>query len=283
MQNFFQSRRFKVILTLLILLFAFLLRSLYTGETMSFLSEAGSLLLSPASKTAAGFSSLLEETFYPFLHAGAIMEENERLTEENRRLQEQLVDYQVLQNENNQLREYLEIKDEDQTLTFLPATVIARAPDSAFGSFTLDVGANDGVSPRDPVITVDGLVGVVTEVSGSYCNVQTILDVAVSVGALDIYTQDTGIITGSLPLSRQGLTRMNYLPRESSIAVGDVITTSGVSGLFPQGLKIGTIHSIEQSSSGLSVSAVVQPSADILSVKNVQIITGFSGKEISAG
>ncbi len=279
MEDFFKSRRFKVLLVVLTVLFTFLLRSIYTGGFMPFVSGLGDLVMAPANKLTASVSTALEDRFYPFFHARELMEENERLREENRLLEGKLVDYQSLKNENEQFREFLEIKEENKSFVFQPANVIGRTPDSHFGSFTIDAGTNQGVSPRDAVITADGLVGVVTEVSRSFAKVQTILDVSVSIGGVDIYTLDTGVVGGSMALAGQGLCKMDFLPRESGAAPGDIINTSGIGGQLPSGLKIGSIQTVETETSGLSLYAVIKPSADILSVKTVQVITAFDGEE----
>lgn len=281
MGEFLKGGKFKVLLAVLVLLCFFFLRSVYTGGFMPFMSGLGSILVSPVTRFSSSLSDKLEETFYPYLHARELMEENERLTEEKHELEQQLIDYQSIKNENDQFREYLEIKDQNQSLVFQPATVIGRTPDSPFGAFTIDVGTYHGVSPRDPVITADGLVGVVSEVSYGYAKVQTILDVSVSVGGVDIYTLDTGIISGSLALAGDGLCKMSYIARESGAAPGDIVSTSGIGGELPKGLIIGEIQSIEQESSGLSLYAIVRPAADITGTKTVQVITSFGGQEPS--
>jgi len=279
MGDFIRSGRFKVLLAVAVLLFFFLLRSIYTGGFMPFFSRLGSLIMAPVSRASAFVSGVVEDNFYPYLHAEELMEENELLREENRQLEERLADYQALKNENDQFREFLEIKEENPSLVFQPATVIGRTPDSPFGSFTINVGSYHGISPRDAVITADGLVGVVSEVNYTYSNVQTILDVAVSIGGVDIFTLDTGVVSGAIDLSIQGRCRMNYLSRESSAAVGDVVHTSGVGGQMPPGLVIGAIEAIEAEGSGLSLYAVIRPAADISRVKTVQVITSFGGQE----
>lgn len=279
MEDFLKSKRLKVLLVVMTLLFSFLLRSIYTGGFMPFLSGLGDLMLAPAGQLAASAYNSLEERFYPFFHAREILEENQQLREENRQLEERLIDYQSLKNENEQFREFLEIKEENKSFVFQPANVIGRSPDSHFGAFTINVGRSQGVSPRDAVITADGLVGIVTEVSHSFAKVQTILDVSVSIGGVDIYTLDTGVVGGTIALASQGQCKMGFLPRESGAAPGDIINTSGIGGQLPAGLKIGTIQRVETETSGLSLYAVIQPSADIFGVKTVQVITSFDGEE----
>lgn len=279
MAEFFRSKRFKVLLVVLTMLLFFVLRSIYTGGFMPFVARVGDIIMAPANRGSASISNSLEENFYPYIHAKEIMEENELLREENRRLEEMLIDYQSIKNENDQFREFLEIKEENPSLTFQPANVIGRTPDNLFGSFTIDKGSGDGISPRDAVITADGLVGVVTEVSHNFAKVQTLLDVSVSIGAIDIYTLDTGSVGGSIALAGDGYCKMSFLSRESGIAPGDIINTSGIGGQLPAGFKIGTVVAVEAETSGLSLYAIIEPSADIQGVKSVQVITSFAGDD----
>lgn len=108
--------------------------------------------------------------------------------------------------------------------------MVARDPDDRFYSFTIDRGSLSGIEPLDPVVTADGLVGVVREVGVNYSKVVTILDVWIDVGARDVRTRDIGIVTGSVDLAADGKCRLNYLPRESGAAPGDIVVTSGHRG-----------------------------------------------------
>lgn len=279
MKEFFKTGRFRVLLVIGCLLFSFLLRSIYTGGLMPLLSSAGGMLMVPLSRMSAAAGTAIQNRFGPFLSAGEVHEENQALRAEIQRLEEQLIDYETVKMENEQFRELLEIKERNDHLIFEPATVVGRTPDDWFGSFTIDVGTYHGVSLRCPVITSDGLVGIVSEVGRGYSKVQTILDASVNVGGVDIHTLDTGIITGTIPLAQEGNCKLGFLPRESGATPGDTIVTSGTGGLLPRGLIIGEIRSVEMETSGLSLYAVVTPAADIRGARQVFVITDFGSKD----
>lgn len=279
MKDFFKSKQFKLLLAVLAMLFAFVLRAVYTGGFMPFLSHLGGVLLTPVARVTAGISGAAEDALSPYFNVVKLKEENERLTEENRRLTEQLVDYQNLKTENDQFREFLELKERNQDFVFEPASVVGRSPDERFGSFIIDAGSYHGVSPRDPVITPDGLIGIVAEVSYGYAKVSTLLDISIDVGAVDIRTLDTGVITGTIPLAQQNRCKLGFLSRDSGVAVGDTIVTSGIGGLLPKGLIIGSVEKIENESSGLSLYGVIRPAADVIGAKSVVVIKGFAGKD----
>ena len=278
MEQFFKSKTFKGIIIAFTLLFSFLLHGVYTGEILPFFSTLQSVIMIPINHVVSGVSYVIDTSVEPFLNAKKIDKENKLLVEENRLLKEQMVDYQITKNENEQYREFLEIKERDAGLVFEPATVVGRSPDAKFGSFSIDVGSFHGITPRCPVITPDGLVGLVTKVGFNYSEVTTIFDPYISIGVLSSRTMDTGMITGDVSLYDKKLTKLSYLTRDSGIATGDLVITSGVGGLLPKGLIVGTVDSVHNDSNGLSMYAVIKPSVKIDEVKSVVVIKDFAGK-----
>lgn len=282
MKDFFKSKQFKALLAVLVMLSTFFLRAVYTGGLMPLLSGIGGVIMTPVARVTAAVSGAAEDALSPYFNVNTLREENERLAEENRKLTEQMVDYQNLKTENDQFREFLELKERNQDFVFEPASVVGRSPDDRFGSFIIDVGSYHDIALRDPVITPDGLVGVVTEVSYGYAKVSTLLDISVDIGAVDIRTLDTGVITGTIALAQQGRCKLGFLSRDSGVAVGDTVITSGIGGLLPKGLVIGTVEKIESESSGLSLYGVIRPAAEVKEVKSVVVIKDFAGKEENA-
>jgi len=276
--DFVKSTRFKILLGVLIVLFAFLLRASYTGGMAPMVSQVLGFITTPLQRVSSEISNSVTGVFRKYLQADQITEENEQLKEKIRILNQQLVDYEKYKQENEQLREYLEIKEDHPDFTFEYASVIGRDSTDRFYSFTIDKGSLAGIEVRDPVITADGLVGIVNEVGLTYSKVLTILDVALEIGAYDVRTRDIGMVTGKIGLSGDGRCQMNMLPKDSGAAPGDLVYTSGFGGLYPQDIAIGEILEIETESHGMSLYAVIQPSADIQNVKDVQVIKDFQGQ-----
>jgi rod shape-determining protein MreC len=252
-----------------------MMRAAYDGTVGSVVSHAASFLTTPiqrfVSATSGGVSDALRETF----SGRKIARENEQLREENAALREQLVDYGRYKAENEQLREYLAIKESNPEMEFVPASVIGRDTADRFYSFTIDSGSKNNVKKGDPVVTSEGLVGFVSDVSLTSAKVLTLLDVSVSVGAMDSSTRETGVTMGTVALSMDGCLRLSYLPRESQAAPGDIVATTGIGGLCPKDLVIGTVREVVPDAQGLSLYAVVEPPADLRSVSNVLVITSF--------
>ncbi len=278
MNTFFQSKSFKIIAAVLCMLLAFILRGAYTGELVPVATRVWGLIVMPISSLGTHTTNLVENILGPLIGAYKSADENKRLTEEIRTLKEQLVDYQLIKNENIQFRQFLEIKERKSDLVFEPASVIGRSIDSPYGAFVINVGSFHGVEPRSAVITPDGLVGVITKVAYNYSEVTTILDPTLDVSCIAARTLDTGVISGDVTLSINGVSKMSFISKDSGLSVGDYVVTSGVGGLFPKNIMIGTVNKISAENSGLSLYAEVKPSAEPSTVKNVFVIKDFAGK-----
>ncbi len=278
MQKFFKSWYFKILCGLAVFAVAIMIRAAASGSAEVFLSQTVSVISQPFLKAGSAITNSVGD----FLDRFANAEENylrvQELEEELRLANEKLIDYEQKKRENEQFREFLGLKETNPDYDFEPATVIGRDSTNRFYSFTIDKGSIDGVEEADPVITADGLVGIVWEVGLTYSHVRTILDISVEVGVYDISTRDSGILTGDISLSASKLCKLNYLPKESGIASGNLIVTSGIGGVFPKDLPVGTVKSIKTDSSGLSLTAVIDPAADIENVTDVLVIKAFNGQ-----
>ena len=280
MNDFLKSTRFKILIAVMIVLLTFMLRAAYMGSLGTMASYVLGLVVTPLQQLSSNVSYAVSDAFDPLLRANDYKDENEALREEIRTLRQQLVDYEKVKKENEQYRQYLEMKEENKDFQFELAAVIGRSPDARFYSFTVDKGTVDGVALRDPVVTADGLVGYISEVGPTYSTVITILDPTLHVGASDARTRDTGIVIGTVSLSAEEKCKLSYIDRESAVARGDIIVTSGVGGVFPKGLMIGTVEEVQVESHGMSLYAVIEPVVEVPSVKDVIIITEFEGQTV---
>ena len=278
MKEFFHSWVFKGLLALCIVMFAFLLRATMTMGASTVVEQIVGTITAPVQSLTSGLSGSITGFLDQFLRASEISQENEQLREENRKLIEQMVDYENYKHENESLKEQLGIQEENPQWETMTASVIGRDPSDQFYSFTIDKGTLDGVSYQDPVITADGLVGIVSEVGPVFAKVTTILDVRLNVACQDVRTQDVATISGDIEMAQQGKCKMSLIPRESGIAKGDIVQTAGTSGLYPQGIVVGRVSDVGFEPQGTMMYAVVEPANDIKSIKDVVIITSFKGQ-----
>lgn len=181
--------------------------------------------------------------------------------------------------EAQQLRDLLGLANERPELVYEDAAVTRRSSTNWGSDLTLNKGSSAGVEVHDCVIDQYGnLVGIVTETGPNWSLVTTILDPDTNVGGRVARTDENAILEGDFTLMQQGTLKLSYLPADSRLISGDQITTSGLGGLYPAGLAVGTIRSLHTEADGISRYAVVQPGADIASVRYVYIITDFGGE-----
>lgn len=278
MSEFFHSKIFKVFVAIAVILFALLLRASMVQGTASVATNLVSLFTAPLQKMTASVSNSTGNFLDRYLHADEIYEENQQLKEQIRVLTEQQVELEQYRWENESLKEFMGLKEEHPDHEYVMASVVSRDPNSRFHSFAIDKGSLDGVAYLDPVITEDGLVGRVTEVGLTFSKVTTILDPALHVGSYNARTRDMGTITGKIEAAEDGCCVMELVSRSSTAAKDDIIVTAGSTGLFPKDLVIGRIVSISNESDGKSMTALVQPAADVENVANVLVVTSFRGQ-----
>jgi len=182
-----------------------------------------------------------------------------------------------LRAENLKLKEALVSSDrfqrfgdfrEDLDLPLLPATVSAEDLSPWFKSITIDQGASDGVKPGMPVITDEGVVGVVSGTSPRFSRVLLMIDPQ---SQIDTYTQRSRA-RGSARGGADGSCSLQYVLRESDIAEGDDLLTSGLDGIYPKGLRIGKVSKVEKEEYGLFQRVEIEPAVDFYALEEVYVL-----------
>ena len=276
MNDFFRSKTFKIIAVLLAAVLAFFLRAVYTGGLMPALSHIGGAGGTPFGEFFAGIGNGIQDFFQPIFHGRELQKENEDLQKLVDELTRRQADYDELKNQNDLYRRFFSISDSNADYTLEPATVIAHVPDDPSGSFIINIGQSQGIASGMPVITENGLVGIVGRVSERYCRVLTLMDPAVNIGVLDSTTLDTGILTGDAAMSEDNTARLTYLRLQSEAAAGDLILTSGYGEQIPQGLTVGYLSEVSLAATGLTLEGVIDLSARPENARQVFVITDFT-------
>ena len=277
MRFFFRSRKFKIISAVTAIILSLTLIAWIAGGIFAPQSSLSGVISSPFQRIATSISNGFKDFTQKFRDNETLIVEKSELQDEINRLNEQIADYEKIKAENEFYKNYLEIKDAHSDFQFESAVIISRDSNDEYGAFTIDAGSVDGIQVHDPVITDAGLVGYVSSVGLTTSKVTTILDPNISVGAIDSRTSDAGIIGGNLALTSSGKTRMYNIRRTSSVAIGDYVVTSG-SGVFPKGLLIGKISNISQEEFKTSLYAEIEPFVNVREIRQVMVITDFSGK-----
>jgi rod shape-determining protein MreC len=210
-----------------------------------------------------------------FTEYDELKEENKQLKEKLSDTEEQLRDAEEDVLENQTLRGALGLSEEHPELTFVSAHVSGRDMDGYSQTLTLDQGSVHGVSDHDMVVTGEGVVGYVSEVGTTWCKVITILDPSSQIGVVLTRTGESAVLQGDAALAPDRRCKASYLKNDVTLSVGDSVETSGIGGLFPEGLMVGRVREIKSESTGLSQYAVIEPAVNVDTLSTVLIITDF--------
>ena len=215
-----------------------------------------------------------------FTEYDRLQKENQALKEELESLKEDAYDADQLREENAWLKEYLLLMGDHPEIDLTDARIVGREAGNYSTVLTLNRGFVHGVRQKMPVITEDGLFGSVAEVGLDWCKVVSIIESDSSVGAYTERTGALGVVKGELSLRGEGVCGMQYV-KDAEIRLGDRVYTSGGSeSIYPSGLLIGEITSIEADSVGLTV--VVQPAVnftEIDQISRLMVICGYESEE----
>ena len=164
MKDFLKSLAFRILVLAAAFMVGMMIYAASTDQTATLPEKVGGFVLTPLQSAAAAVTDVIHDFFGLFGGSGALREENARLQEELDRLRQQQVELEELRRQNATYREYLELKERHPDYRFADARVIAMDPAENYYDFTLNAGTLAGVTAGDPVITPQGLVGVVYEV-----------------------------------------------------------------------------------------------------------------------
>ena len=277
MKEFLKSTLFRVIVIVLaVVIVATATVSAFGGWSSPFGAAVGAVV-TPIQSGIASVGDWFGTFFAAHTKYEALQEENVDLREEIIKLREEQLDYEQALLENKFYKEYLNIKESNTDFELQPASVISRDASDPYGSFTINCGSLHGISPYDPVITADGLVGYIGTVAPSYSVVVTLYNPSLKVAAADNRTGDAGIMSATIGDVAGGVCRLTGLPRDCSVAIGDYVVTTG-GGVFPAGLVVGSVKSLDHTEGEITVYATVEPVANIDRLSKVMVITAFSGQ-----
>lgn len=277
MRFFFRTRQFKIILAIFLVITITSLAFGIIANRMSPFSDAAGVIAAPFKNAYTAVSNGIKDIYTAYKDGNDLMIKNSEQEKEINELRKKVADYEETKNQNDFYSKYLGLKEKNQDFEFAPATLISRDKSDKFKSFVINKGSISGISLHDPVITDAGLVGYITEVGTTTSKVTTILSPNISLGALDSRTSDSGVLTGDYDLAEKGECRLINLSRNSGVAMGDYIVTSG-EGIFPDGIMVGSISNIGTNPVNSSIYADIKPLVNFSDIRNVMVITSFEGQ-----
>lgn len=208
-----------------------------------------------------------------------VFEENERLKKAVALYARESAEYNMIKNDNKRLMDDLKFTEEQKKrydYDYRPANVLSVNQDPNNHTLVIDLGAQDGVRMNMSVTSVDGMVGVISQVGNFTSTVKllTTLDPQDSKRqqiAATVSDKDTFGIIESYDKKTKML-KMTRIPEDDPIKVGDLIVSSGNGGVIPRGMIIGTVKKVETGEFGLTRTATIEPAASFQDWKTLLVV-----------
>ncbi len=263
---------FSVLVFLAVLAVAFFIWARTQGE-LSVTENAVGSLLSPVQNALNSAATWMRSFAQDIRDRGAIKTQNEELTLENMTLQYRVSQLEEAERENERLKALLSAQSAYEELSPIYARVIAKDAGPWFDTFSINRGQLSGVTVGMAVVTGDGLVGRVYEAGLNYAKVMSVIDSRSSIACLIERTRDNGVLTGQLSAAGSDvLCNMYYLPTVNSVVPGDTVITSGLDGMFPKGLMVGTVAEVSRQADSAARYIVVSPLVDFNHIEEVLVL-----------
>jgi rod shape-determining protein MreC len=266
-----------VLVVLALVLISFSFRSGADGS-VSGVQSAGATVLRP-------FAVGVERVTQPFRDAynwidGLVTarSEAEQLRAEVEDLRQRAIQNEFALQENAFFRRLLAYRDGPRfpdDFRGEAAEVITRPAGAFTQAVVIAVGSSDGVRVNDPVVSADGLVGLVTRVTPGTARVQLLTDQQLAVPAIDLRTGAPGIVRHARG-TRETLV-LDRVRKQEVVRVGDELVTagwsaSGLSSLYPKGIQVGEVTSVGQTDTDLYQQVQVDPYVDFGALDAVLVL-----------
>jgi rod shape-determining protein MreC len=204
-------------------------------------------------------------------------DENEKLREENERMRAALIAQQTSAQENavqTGIANYIAGPKFPTDFSPVVARIIGRPPSPYQQEITISAGSGDGIKVNAPVVTEEGLVGRVTDVTDSTARITLITDQSSSVSAVVLESGAAGVVKHGASSSSLILDRVE---KDEMVKSGDTVITSGwktekFESLFPRGIAIGAVESVGQQDVDLFKRVQVTPFVDFDSLSMVIVM-----------
>jgi len=231
-----------------------------------------------AATMSRGVSSLISD--YVFLVD--VKSDNQRLSYDNARLRENVHRLEQAEAENQQLRRLLQLRDNTPGET-ISALVVGKDFNEFFRvtRVVLDRGSRD-VRPNMPVISPDGVVGVILHVSGDEADVQLAIDSAFVVDVEDERTKARGFVRGTGDASRH-YCNVEAVDSRDEVEIGDLLVTSGKGMRFPHGMPVARVTKVIKRELGRTQEVEAMPTVDFARLDSVLILLTPPGEREAIG
>ena len=280
MKDFFRHNGILILIAAILLALVTAVVSMLFGGVADPLSNLVGILTTPVRNGITAVTNWAEEKYNDAFELEQMKEELAGLKQRNAELEAQAREAEAALQENERLRNLLELQPKEWSCDKAAAMVTARSTSNWESTLTIGKGSAAGIAVDDCVVDEYwNLVGVVADVGENWCTVRTLIDADTEMGGLIARTGGAAILEGDFALMGEGRLKLTYLPENSELIAGDLVTTSGRGGVYPAGLVAGHVEEVRTDASGMTRYAVIAPETDLDGLQQVFVITDFTVNE----
>ncbi|MBO6243936.1 MAG: rod shape-determining protein MreC [Clostridia bacterium] len=258
-----------IIITIIILI---LIVVFSNGENnSSFFENAASNMIMPIQNGLTYLKNKISGNSTFFTDINNLKNENQELQQKNSELEQSLRELENIKTQNETLKEYLNLTEKYGEYKTIPGYVINKDISNYSKTLVINIGKNDGVEEDMTVIGDKGLVGHIVSVNSNTAKVQTIIDTASSVSCSMSTTKESIVCKGTL--DEQSALKAMFIPTDCNIIQGDSIETSGIGGIYPKGIHIGTVEKVTNTQNMIDRYALIKTAVDFNTLDTILVIT----------
>lgn len=278
MQKFFSSRKLVIVVICLIVSFGLMSLSVAIRDKRStppLVQQFGNDIVGFADRIVAAPMNGIHHGFVSTKNLLNTYQENQRLKSKVDQLTQTQVKDQVLSRENKQLKRQLNVGSTLTGYEKINAAVITRTPSSWASQVIINKGQASGIKKDMPVIASPGLIGTVAEVNKTNSKVVLISNTAENSNrfAIQVLGDNSKVVNGIITSYDSAANRiiMGNITSNAKLSVGNRVTTSGLGGVIPKGIYVGTVSKVTQDDYGLAKKVYIKPAANLNDIEVVSV------------
>lgn len=257
-----------IIITIIILILIVVFSNIETNT--SFFENVANKLIMPVQNGLTYLKNKISGNSTFFTDINNLKQENQELQEKNSQLEQSLRELENIRTENETLKEYLGLTEKYGEYKTIPGYVIDKDISNYSKIIIINIGSKDGVEEGMTVIADEGLVGSVISVTDSTAKVRTIIDTSSSVSCLMSTSNDSIVCKGTLDSNSE--LRAMYIATDANLVQGDSVETSGLGGIYPKGIHVGTVKEIVSTKNITDRYAMIETAVDFDKLNTVLVI-----------
>lgn len=235
------------------------------------------VVAAPVSRVGEGIAVPFRIVGDWFSGLGVSRSEVDALREQNEELRARLAGLEEARQENERLRALVDFAEE-RKFTQLGARVIGRPSSTWEGVIIIDRGTADGVRAGMPVLAAQGLVGQIVETAVHTSRVRLITDQQSGVAGMLQSSRVVGIVQGSIDRTLS----LNFVSKDSTPTVGDVVITSGLGGVYPKGLVVGDVTAVDSRRADLYPRITLASRVPVDALEEVLVLLAAPDEDVEA-